>query len=325
MRAWRRMDWGTFSRVFALLAMGIILSFTAPGFPTLTNLLNVARQASLLLVLSSGMTMVILLGGTDLSVGSTAALSSCLAAPFFLRDAPTAGLLIGSLVGLGTGAMCGLLNGLMVSKIGLPPFVATYGMNQVARGAALAYMAGNITYGFKPAFRFLATGNLGQVPMLVLLAALVFAIFHFVLNRTVFGRQVYVVGARPSAAAFSGISVPGTILKVYLVNGLVAALAGLVFISRLNAAEAGLGEPFALQAIAAVAIGGTSFRGGIGGIGGTVVGVLIMTLLTNAMNLLGVSTLWQTAVTGAVILLAVLLDRTLTGGEAAGGRGARTH
>jgi ribose transport system permease protein len=304
---------GKFSRVLALVSLCAILALTAPGFATITNLLNVARQASLLLILSSGMTAVILLGGTDLSIGAVAALSSCLAAPYFLRGASPWSMVLGTVVGLGMGATCGLLNGLLVAKVGLPPFVATFGLNQIARGAALAYMAGNITYGFQPAFRFLATGDLYGVPMLVLVAAGVFLAFSFLLGHTVFGRHIYAVGARPSVAAFSGISVPGTILKVYVVNGLVAAFGGLVFISRLNAAEAGLGEVFPLQAIAAVAIGGTSFRGGIGNVSGTVVGVLIMTVLTNAMNLLGVSTLWQTALTGAVIILAVLLDQGLAG------------
>lgn len=297
-----------------------MLVVAAPSFPTVTNLLNVARQASLLLILSSGMTAVILLGGTDLSIGAVAAISSCLAAPYFLHSASPWNMALGVVVGMGMGAVCGLLNGLMVAKVGLPPFVATFGMNQIARGAALAYMAGNITYGFRPAFRFLATGSLLGIPVLILVAAGVYFLFSFILGRTVFGRHIYAVGARPSVATFSGISVPGTILKVYVVNGLVAAFGGLVFISRLNAAEAGLGEVFPLQAIAAVAIGGASFRGGIGTVSGTVVGVLIMTVLTNAMNLLGVSTLWQTAITGAVIVLAVLLDQGLAREPLAGRR-----
>ncbi|HHY46528.1 MAG TPA: ABC transporter permease [Firmicutes bacterium] len=300
-----------FSRGIALLALCVIVSLATPVFLTSDNLLNVARQASLLLILSTGMTVVILVGGTDLSIGSIAALSSCLVAPFFLRGASTLQIVLGIILGLGVGAVLGFLNGLMISKIGLPPFVATYGMNQIARGIALAYMAGNITYGFGPTFRYLGAGMLYGIPVPVIIAAAVFLLFYFLLSKTVFGRQVYVVGARPSVATFSGISVPETMLKVYTINGLVAAFGGLVFISRLNAAEAGLGETFPLQAIGAVAIGGTSFRGGIGGVTGTIIGALIVTVLTNAMNLLGVSTLWQTAVTGAVIILAVVLDQGL--------------
>lgn len=302
---------GRFSRALALIVLCVVVAVAEPVFLTAGNLLNVARQASLLLGLSAGMTMVILVGGTDLSVGAIAALSSCVAAPFFLKGAGPLRIAAGLLVALAIGGIAGLSNGLMISGIGLPPFVATYGMNQLARGIALAYMAGHITYGFEPAFRYLGAGSFHRVPVPVVAAILVALVFHFILSRTVLGRQVYVVGARPSVAAFSGISVPGTMLRVYTLNGLVAAFGGLMFISRLNAAEAGLGETFALQAIGAVAIGGTSFRGGIGGVGGTVIGALIVTVLTNAMNLLGVSTLWQTAATGGVIILAVLLDQGL--------------
>lgn len=312
-----------FSRALALVVLCAVTALAEPTFLTPGNLLNVARQASLLLGLSAGMTMVILVGGTDLSVGSIAALSSCVAAPFFLRGADPLHIAAGLLIALAIGGVAGLGNGLMISGIGLPPFVATYGMNQLARGIALAYMAGRITYGFDPAFRYLGAGTFHWVPVPVIVAIAVALIFHFVLSRTVLGRQVYVVGARPSAATFSGISVPGTMLKVYTLNGLVAAFGGLMFISRLNAAEAGLGETFALQAIGAVAIGGTSFRGGIGGVGGTVIGALIVTVLTNAMNLLGVSSLWQTAATGGVIILAVLLDQGLVARREDGRAAAR--
>ncbi len=297
-----------FSRLLALLLIVIILSWASPRFFVARNLLNVLNQASLNIMLAIGLTFTMLIAGIDLSVGSVLALTSVLAARFFLSgDWPD--MILGVALALGLGAGIGALNGAAVAYLRLPPFLVTFGMQQIARGFAYLYMSGIIYNNFAPNFLFLGKGDILGIPAPVALVALVLPLIALLLNKTTTGRRIYLVGANRSSARYSGISIPRTTIFAYAMSGFLAALAGLVYISRLNAAEAVIGEAFALNAIVAAAIGGVSFKGGSGSVFGTVLGALILTIIMNGMNLLRIPTQYQNLVTGVAIIVAVLLDR----------------
>ena len=300
------------SRVATIILLLLALSSISPAFLSVQNLINILRQASLLFLLASGLTVVILTAGIDLSIGSVLALSGSVAANFIQQG----WIWAGSLIGLVIGAACGLLNGLMVALIGLPAFIATYGMLWIAQGFAQVFMKGEIISGFPAGFRFLGAGNVAGVPVPILVTAVVLAAGVFALRGTNFGRYVYALGANREVARLSGINIRGNLLLVYSLSGLISAFAGLVYVSRINAVESTIGEPLLLPALAAVCIGGTSLFGGEGGIEGTLVGALIMTLVTNGMNLLNVSPYWQSFVMGAIVVLAVAIDQL--GSEKAG-------
>lgn len=302
----------TLSRLATIALLLVVLSLVSPAFLSVQNLVNILRQASLLFLLASGLTIVILTAGIDLSIGSVLALSGSVAANFIQQGWIWAGSLIGLLIG----AACGLLNGFLVALIGLPAFIATYGMLWVAQGFAQVFMKGEIISGFPSGFRFLGAGHVAGIPVPILVMVGVLAAAVFALRGTTFGRHVYALGANREAARLSGISIRGNLLLVYSLSGLASAFAGLVYVSRINAVESTIGEPLLLPALAAVCIGGTSLFGGEGGIEGTLVGALIMTLVTNGMNLLNVSPYWQSFVMGAIVVLAVAIDQL--GSEKAG-------
>ena len=297
----------------ALVALGVFLTAATPHFLTVSNLLNVLEQTSINAVIAVGMTFVILSGGIDLSVGSILALAGILLA-MALQNGWSA--LPATFLGLAVGGACGLLNGLLVTRGRLPPFIATLGMMSVARGAALLLTEGRPVSGFEADFRSLATGRVLLVPAAVLVAALVYAVTHVVLRRTVFGRCVYAIGGNEEAARFSGVSVRFYKTMVYVVSGLASAIAAALLTARLNSAQPIAGVMYELDAIAAVVIGGTSLRGGFGGVGGTLVGALIMGVLRNGLNLLGISSFLQQVVIGLVIVGAVLLDAALRPADA---------
>jgi ribose transport system permease protein len=293
------------SRLATVLILLLALSLLSPAFLSLQNLVNVLRQACLLFLLASGLTIVILSAGIDLSIGSVLALSGSVAASLIQQG----WIWSGSLVGLTIGAGCGLLNGLMVALVGLPPFIATYGMLWIAQGFAQVFMKGEIISGFPAPFRFLGAGHLAGIPVPILLTAGVLLAAVFLLRRTNLGRYIYMMGANREAARLSGINIRANLLLVYAISGGISAFAALVYISRINAVESTIGESLLLPALAAVCIGGTSLFGGEGGIEGTLVGALIMTLVTNGMNLLDVSPYWQSFVMGAIVVLSVGIDQ----------------
>lgn len=293
------------SRLATIIMLLVALSLLSPAFLSVRNLVNIVRQASLLFLLASGLTLVILTAGIDLSIGSVLALSASVAATFIQQGWIWSGSLLGLLIGAG----CGFLNGLMVALVGLPPFIATYGMLWIAEGFALVFMKGEIIGGFPGGFRFLGAGYIVGVPVPILVMVVILAACLFALRWTNFGRYVYMIGANREAARLSGINIRGHLLLVYSLTGLISAFAGLVYISRIDAVESTIGEPLLLPAIAAVCIGGTSLFGGEGGIGGTMVGALIMTLVTNGMNLLNVSPYWQSLLMGAIVVLSVAIDQ----------------
>jgi len=297
-----------FGTLIGLAVLCAILWILTPYFLTVSNLLNVAEQTSINAIVAVGMTFVILSGGIDLSVGSIVALSGVVLGVSLKSDQPMlVALLVAALVGLA----CGLCNGVLVSWGGLPPFIVTLGTMSIARGAALLYTEGRPVSGFDAGFRALATGRAGFIPAPVIVMLLVYLAAHFVLTRTTFGRYVYAIGGNEEATRLSGVAIRFHKTMIYGVSGLMSAVAAIILTARLNSAQPIAGMMYELDAIAATVIGGTSLMGGEGSLGGTLVGALIMGVLRNGLNLLGVSSFLQQIVIGGVIVVAVLLDTIL--------------
>lgn len=291
---------------FVLLC--VVLSLLSDRFLTAPNLVNVLRQSTINGIIAVGMTFVILTAGIDLSVGAVLALSAVVAADLLQKGLP-APLAIVACLALGAGL--GSVNGLIIARTRVPPFIATLGMMTVARGLTLTYTQGRPITGLAPDFRFLGTGSLGPVPMPIIVAGLVFFLGYLLLDRTRYGQAIRAIGNNPLAARYAGISTRRYTAFVYLLAGFLAALAGVILTGRLNSAQPTAGLSYEFDAIAAVVVGGTSFTGGIGSLGGTLLGVLVIGVLNNGLNLLNVSSFWQPVVTGVVIALALLLYRII--------------
>ncbi len=292
----------------ALLVIAVGLSIVSPDFLRVDNLLNVMRQSSINALIAFGMTLVILLGGIDLSAGSVLALSSVIIASLLQSGTPP---VVATLAGIVAGALMGLVNGLIISKGKVAPFIATLGTMTVLRGLALVMSNGSPISDFNSDFfSMLGGGYVARlIPIPVVLMLIVFGIFWFVLKKTVFGRHVYATGGNAESAKLSGVKVDRVQLWVYTISGVMAAIAGVVLTSRLNSAQPTAGTGYELDAIAAVVLGGTSLTGGRGWIFGTLVGALLIGVLNNGLNLLDVSSFYQQVIKGSVILLAVLIDR----------------
>jgi ribose transport system permease protein len=297
-----------FGTLLGLLVLCGVLWALTPHFLTVANLLNIAQQTAINAIVAVGMTYVIISGGIDLSVGSIVALSG-VTLGWALQDGQTLPLALG--ISLLVGAGCGLVNGVIVSWGGLPPFIATLGMMSIARGAALLFTEGRPVSGFDSGFRSLATGHLGPVPAPIVVTILVYLLAHLVLTQTTFGRYVYAIGGNEEATRLSGVSVRLHKSVIYAVSGLMSAIAAILLTARLNSAQPIAGTMYELDAIAATVIGGTSLIGGEGSLAGTLIGALIMGVLRNGLNLLGVSSFLQQIVIGAVIIAAVLVDTML--------------
>jgi ribose transport system permease protein len=296
---------GTLAGLFGLC---VLLWALTPHFLTVSNLLNVLEQTSINAVIAAGMTFVIISGGIDLSVGSLVAVAGVVLASTLHQGMPIPVALATSLaVGFGFG----LLNGLAITWGRLPPFIATLGMMSIARGCALLFTEGRPVSGFDPAFRSIATARLAAIPAPVFATIAVYLIAHVVLSETRFGRYVYSMGGNEEATRLSGVNVRLHKTLVYGVSGLASAVAAVLLTARLNSAQPIAGIMYELDAIAATVIGGTSLMGGEGGLGGTIIGALIMGVLRNGLNLLGVSSFVQQIVIGLVIVVAVLIDTVL--------------
>lgn len=308
----RRTDWRQFfQRYGLLLSFGLLclaLTAASPRFLTADNWLNILRQSAINGIISVGMMIVILTRGIDLSVGSILALATVIAADMIQRGwAPLPALGLCLLVG----AAAGMINGIMVSWARIPAFIATLGMMTAARGLALSYTEGRPITGLGEGFRQIGTGFLGPIPMPIVIAALIFIGGYVVLNHTPLGRQIFALGDNQRAAHLTGLPVRGITILVYMISGAMAALAGSILMARLNSAAPTAGAGFEFDAIAAVVVGGTSFAGGEGTITGTLLGVLIIGVLNNGLNLLNVPSFYQGVVQGAVIALALLLHRAI--------------
>jgi ribose transport system permease protein len=297
-----------FGTLIGLIIVSVIFCILSPYFFTVSNILNIAQQTSINGIIAVGMTFVIISAGIDLSVGSIVAFSGVVLAGLLQAGvAEPVAILLGLIVGL----TCGLSNGLLISYGKLPPFIATLGMMSVARGAALLYTEGRPISGFSNGFRFLANGEIFKIPATVFIMIFIYLIAHFVLTRTKLGRYTYSIGGNELASHLSGINTKFIKTIIYGISGLLSGFAAVILTARLNSAQPIAGIMYELDAIAAVVIGGTSLLGGEGKLTGTLIGALIMGILRNGLNLLGVSSFVQQIVIGLVIICAVLIDMTL--------------
>ena len=294
--------------VIALIILVVVLSIASPQFRSFNNFLSLLRQSAINGFIAFGMTCVILTGGIDLSVGSVLALTTAIAA-FLIKGGMAVGLAI--IIALAVGTVFGLVSGVMVTKGRLQPFIATLITMTVFRGCTMIFTGGKpiSNLGGSELLKFVGRGYVAMIPFPVILFLLVFAIMWFVLGKTTFGRRVYATGSNAVAAKLAGVNIDKTKLAVYAISGFMSALAGIILLSRLGSAQPTLGSGYELDAIAAVALGGTSMNGGRGRIWGTFVGVLIIAVLSNGLNIVGVSSYYQSVVKGIVILIAVLSDR----------------
>lgn len=294
-----------------LIVIVLIFSILEPGFLSVNNLLNVLRQVSFNALIAFGMTFVILTGGIDLSVGSILALTGAVSAGLIASGIDP---ILAMLAGLLLGAILGAVNGVIIAKGKVAPFIATLATMTIYRGLTLVYTEGRPISGLgdNVAFQMLGKGYFLGIPIPVVTMLISFGILYFILKKTTFGRRVYAVGGNEEASILSGINTDRIKIYVYSLTGLLSALAALMLTSRLNSAQPTAGEMFELDAIAAVVLGGTSLTGGRGWIVGTLIGALIIGVLNNGLNIIGVTSFFQQVVKGAVILLAVLLDRKKT-------------
>nr|WP_249023526.1 ribose ABC transporter permease [Planococcus plakortidis] len=294
-----------------LILIIAIITAINPSFLSMSNILNVLRQVSINALIAFGMTFVILTGGIDLSVGSILALTGAVTAGMMASGIDP---ILAMLLGLFLGAVLGAINGVIIAKGKVAPFIATLATMTIYRGLTLVYTEGRPISGLgdSMAFQMLGKGYFLGIPVPVVTMLISFGILYFILKKTTFGRRVYAVGGNEEASVLSGINADRIKIYVYSLVGALAALASLILTSRLNSAQPTAGQMFELDAIAAVVLGGTSLTGGRGWIVGTLIGALIIGVLNNGLNLIGVSSFFQQVVKGAVILLAVLLDRKKT-------------
>ncbi len=315
---------GEYGAFLALIVLVIVISIISPDFRTADNFMTLLRQACFNGLIAFGMTCVILSDGIDLSVGSTFALSAIICAEMLINGVP-AGLAI--IVALIVGTALGMVSGILVTKGRLQPFIATLITMTAYRGLAMIITDGKPisrlsssieSESGKFLFKMLAKGNLEfgpaenpwfSIPIPVIILVVTLVIFWFILHKTTFGRRIYATGSNAKCANLVGVNTSKTKISVYAISGFLSALAGLIMISRLDSAQPTLGEGYELDAIAAVALGGTSMSGGRGKIIGTFAGVLIIAVLTNGMNILGVKSYYQEVIKAVVILVAVLSDR----------------
>lgn len=295
--------------LIALAAMILFLCVwpaTAKTFPTKTNLFNLLRQSSTNLMLACGMTMVIILGGIDLSVGSIIAMSGCFAAGAVVWGGMPE--IVGLTLGVLSGLMFGLFNGAVIAWTNIPPFIVTLASMNLAKGIAYVFSGGKPIRCMTEAWKFLGAGYVLGIPTPVWTMFIVFFLCVLFLNRTRIGRHIYAVGGNSTAAKFSGISTAKVKFTVFAISGTLAGLAGVTIASRLYSGTCTSGNAAEMDAIAAVVIGGTSMSGGSGKLGGTLIGALIIGLLNNGLNLMRIDSYWQIILKGVVILAAVYVD-----------------
>ncbi|MDZ7278547.1 ABC transporter permease [Pantoea eucrina] len=296
-----------------LIGLAIIVvtfSFLTPVFFTLPNLLNILQQSSINALIALGMTLVIISGGIDLSVGPTAALAAILGATMMVAGVPVP---LAILATLSIGALCGLFSGALIAYAGLQPFIVTLGGLSLFRAVALIYSGGNPVFGIPVAFRSVINSAVLGVPTPIVIAAVIALVLWLVMNKTPLGEYILAVGGNEEAARVAGVPVKRTKVTVYIISGALASLASLVLIGRLGAAEPTIGNLWELDAIAAAAIGGASLMGGKGSIVGTLVGAIILGALRNGLTLLNIQAFYQLLATGLIIIIAMLIDRATRG------------
>ncbi len=293
-----------FGLLILLLAIMGVMSFLSPRFLTFSNIINILRQSSINGIIACGMTLVILTSGIDLSVGALLAISTIISALFIKTGASA---IISIILALLIGGTLGTLNGTIVSYLKVPAFIVTLGMMGIARGLALIISKGAPVTGFPDAFRVLGTGSLGNIPIPIIVGAIVFFITWFLVENTAFGMWVRSVGSNRVASRFSGVPLRKVEVSVYTLSGIFSALSGIILIGRLNSAQPTAGMGYEFSAIAAVVLGGTRFTGGEGTIFGTLIGVLILGVIDNSINILNISPFYEQIIKGSIIALALLV------------------
>ncbi len=309
----RRAIWREAGVYAVLVALYVVMAATEPSFRGWVNLRNVLTQISMVAIVAVGMTYVILTGGIDLSVGSVAALSACVPAILMAEHGWGAGA--GLALTLAIGAGLGLVNGLAISFVGLPPFIATLALMVMARGLAFVVSGGGAIYRMPPGYLWFGSGNLAEgvpliekLPVMIVLMFAFFIVGHIVLQRTRLGRYVYSVGSNEEASRLSGVPTNRVKIFGYTMCGALSGLAGLLYTGYVGAAEPTIGDGLELDAIAAVVIGGTSLSGGQGNLPGTFAGALLIGLVRNGLNLMQVNSNYQRVAIGAIIFVAVMID-----------------
>lgn len=300
-------DAGTLIGLIIIIA---IFGLLVPDFLSQRNLVNILQQSSINACLALGMTLVIISGGIDLSVGPTAAIAAVITAALLVAGTP---IPLAILAGLGIGVVCGLVNGVLVAYVGLQPFIVTLGTLSTYRAIALIYTGGNPVFGLPPAFRSLFNGSVGGIPNSVIMVAVVAILAWVLLKKTPLGEYLLAVGGNEEAAYVAGVPIAITKLTAYVISGALAALASMILIGRLGAAEPILGNLWELDAIAAAAIGGASLMGGKGSVVGTILGAIILGSMRNGLTLMNVQAFYQLLATGLIILVAMMIDRVTRG------------
>ena len=313
-RSWAHTLTMQYSSLIFLIIFWIALGIANPDFLTPNNLITVALQTSVLAIVAMGMTFTMLTAGIDLSVGSVIALTSALSAGLAAQAGTLPGgayagqglpALLALLLALLSGSVLGAINGILIVRGGMPPFVATLAMLAVARGLTLVYTGGYVIPATESALTFLGTGHIGIIPVPVVVMVLLIAILWYLLTQTPFGLYIYAIGGNEETARLAGIRTRLIKMSTYIISGLMAAVGGIILMGRLNSAQPNLAVGFELDAIAAPVIGGTSLFGGVGTLQGTVIGAFIMGTLSNGMNLIGVDPYLQQVIKGSVFVLAV--------------------
>ncbi len=301
-----KIDLSRFGVIIAWIILIIIFAINNPAFLRSSNIFTILRQASIVGVCSVGMTFVILTGGMDLSVGSVIGVGCVGGAQMLSSGVPIPAAV---LVILLMGAAAGLFNALMINQLGIAPIIMTLGTMTAMRGIAYLLCGGFAVYGIPESYKVIGQGYVGPIPVPVIIMAVCFAFGWFILNRLNFGRKIYGIGGNVEASRLTGVNVKKTIFKVYALAGTLYALAGLMLMARVNSGQPSSGEGYEMDVITGVVLGGVSINGGEGSILGVVVGVLLMSTLTNGMVLMDISEFWQKFVKGVVLILAVSLDR----------------
>lgn len=290
-----------------MILIGITLSFMTPNFLTAGNIISVLRQISNNIFLALGMTLVIILGGIDLSVGSIVAMSGTLTVGFIVTNGVP--MMPAILAGLALGTMVGLFNGFIVARFRVPAFIVTLSTMNMAKGIAYIYSGGRSTRITSDAYAMIGTGYLfGVVPLPVVYMIILIIIFVILLNKTRFGTYVYAVGGNRESARLSGVPIKKVEILVFTISGFLAAFAGIVLSSRMYSGQPKAGDGYEMDAIAACVLGGISMAGGTGHVSGTVIGAVVIGIISNGLNLIGVSSFWQLLVKGLIILVAVIID-----------------
>ena len=293
-----------------VLMCGVFATLT-DRFLTVSNFQNVMRNAAPVIIASCGMTTVMIARGLDLSVGSVLAASSVIAGSLAVAGVP---LYLAFLLAVLFGAAVGAVNGVIIAGLAVSPIIVTLGMLNIARGAAYLISPSAILVGLPSGWSFLGTAKVLGLPMPIVIAGIVVAVFYVMTSYTTFGKRIYAIGGNEEAARLSGINIKRTLLWLYVMCGMTAALAGVVLSSRVGSGDPNIGVGFELQVIAAIIIGGTGLSGGEGRILGTVIGALIIGVLANGLNLAGVEPFWQFVAQGLVLIVAIIVDRLVQDG-----------